>query len=172
MPFDEKPDVLRRKARGGGLGMSEVRIADEVRVEAPSAAVWQAIEDPVAHARWHPFVTEIVGRHELDQVRTCSVLMGKRRGETRERCVEHGRGRRIAWAIEEDSSGFGRMVSGWSAGFTLAPTGESTLVIAESTFRPRNLLVRAMLPMIRHKFHQTQQAILRGLKDSLEADRA
>jgi hypothetical protein len=28
-----------------------------------------------------------------------------------------------------------------------------------------------MLPMIRRKFHRTQQAILRGLKDSLEADR-
>ena len=151
--------------------MSEVRIADEVRVEAPMAAVWMAIEDPAAHARWHPFVTEIVGRHELDQVRTCSVLLGKKQGRTTERCVEHDQGRRIAWAIEEDSSGFGRMVTGWRAGFALESGEGGTVVTAESTFRPRNLLVRAMLPMIRRKFHQTQQAILRGLKDAVEADR-
>jgi uncharacterized protein YndB with AHSA1/START domain len=151
--------------------MSEVKIADEVRVGAPMAAVWLAIEDPAAHARWHPFVTEIAGRHELDEVRTCSVLVGKRQAQTTERCVEHDHGRRIAWAIEEDSSGFGRMVTGWHAGFALASSDGGTAVTAESTFRPRNLLVRAMLPMIRHKFHQTQQAILHGLKDSLEADR-
>jgi hypothetical protein len=30
--------------------------------------------------------------------------------------------------------------------------------------------VRAMLPMIRRKFHKTQRSILRGLKDSLESD--
>jgi hypothetical protein len=30
--------------------MSRVRITDELRMEAPIAAVWLAIEDPVAHA--------------------------------------------------------------------------------------------------------------------------
>ena len=92
--------------------MSEVRISDEVRVEAPLAAVWVAIEDPAVHARWHPLVTEIAGGHELDQVRTCSVLVGKRQGQTRERCVAHDHGRRIAWAIEADSTGFGRRYAG------------------------------------------------------------
>ena len=151
--------------------MSEVRIVDEIRVEAPLVAVWLAIEDPAAHAQWHPFVTEIAGRHELDQLRTCSVLVGKKRGQKRERCVEHDRGRLIAWAIEEDYTGFGRMVSDWRASFALTEREDATVVTAESRFRPRSVLVRAMLPMIRRKFHQTQQAILRGLRDSLEADR-
>jgi hypothetical protein len=152
--------------------MSEVRIADHVRVDAPVAAVWSAIEDRAAHARWHPFVTAIAGRHELDQLRTCSVLVGNKQGQTKERCVEHDRGRRITWEIEEDSTGFGRMVTGWRAGFALASSDSGTVVTAESTFRPRKLLVRTMLPLIRRKFHHTQQAILRGLKDSLETDRA
>jgi uncharacterized protein YndB with AHSA1/START domain len=150
--------------------MGEVKIADEVRVDAPIDAVWLAIEDPATHARWHPFVTEIAGRHELDQVRTCSVLVGKRQGQTTERCVVYDHGRRIAWAIEQDSTGFGRMVRGWQAGFSLASSDGGTVVSAQSAFRPRNLLVRAMLPMIRHKFHQTQRAILRCLMDSLEAN--
>jgi uncharacterized protein YndB with AHSA1/START domain len=148
--------------------MSEVRIADEIRVEAPIAAVWLAIEDPAAHARWHPFVTLIAGKHELDHVRTCSVLVGNKQGQTRERCVEHDDGNRIAWTIEEDSTGFARMVSDWRAGFALAARDGATIVTAKSTFRPNNPLVRAMLPLIRRKFHQTHRAILTGLKESLE----
>src|SRR5919198_1206516 len=92
--------------------MSEVRIADELRLAAPIDVVWRAIED--------------------------------------------------------DSTGFGRMVTGWRSGFSLAEREGATIVTAESTFRPGNLLVRAMLPVIRRKFHQTQQAILRGLQDAVE----
>jgi hypothetical protein len=151
--------------------MSGVRIADELRVEAPITAVLLAIEDPVAHARWHPFVSQITGTHELGHVRNCSVLIGKKSGHTRERCVEHEARRRVVWEIERDSTGFARMVSAWRAGFTLTERNGATLVTAESSFHPDNLAVRAMLPLIRRKFHNTHQAILRGLKDSVESAR-
>ena len=39
--------------------MSEVRIVDELRIDASIDALWRAIEDPAAHARWHPFVSAI-----------------------------------------------------------------------------------------------------------------
>jgi uncharacterized protein YndB with AHSA1/START domain len=149
--------------------MSEVRIADQLRVGAPIDVVWRAIEDPAAHARWHPFVSTISGGHALHEVRSCSVKVGKRDGSTTERCVQREERARIAWAIEEDSTGFGKMVSGWRAGFSLAERGGATIVTADSTFRPNNMFVRAMLPLIRRKFHQTQQAILRGLQDAVEA---
>ena len=152
--------------------MSEVRIADELRLEAPIDAVWHAIEDSAAHARWHPFVSAIAGGHELYEIRSCSVRVGKKQGTTNERCVEREEGARIAWAIEQDSTGFGRMVSGWRSGFSLAELDDATIVTAESTFRPNNALVRAMLPIIRRKFHQTQQAILRGLQEAVDGDRA
>jgi uncharacterized protein YndB with AHSA1/START domain len=152
--------------------MSEVRLADELRLDAPIDVVWQAIEDPAAHPRWHPFVRAIGGGHELHDVRSCSVQVGKKEGSTKERCVEREERARIAWAIEEDSTGFGRMVSGWRAGFSLAEREGATIVTAHSTFRPNNVLVRAMLPVIRRKFHQSQQAILRGLREAVEGDRA
>jgi uncharacterized protein YndB with AHSA1/START domain len=139
-----------------------VSIADELRLDAPIDVVWCAIADPAAHADWHPFVSAIVGGHELHELRSCSVQVGNEAGTTKERCVEREEGARIAWAIEEDSSGFGRMVSGWRSGFSLDERDGATLVRAESTFRPRNPLVRAMLPVIRRKFHQTQRAILRS----------
>jgi hypothetical protein len=149
--------------------MSDIRITDQTRVSAASDAVWLAIANPAAHARWHPFVTEITGEHELDQTRACAVLVGGKPGRTRERCVEYDDRRRIVWAIEEDSSGFSKMVSGWRAGFTLTPNGETTLVDAESVFRPKNVIVRAMVPIIRRRFHRAQRAILAGLKDALES---
>ena len=152
--------------------MSDVRIADELRLDAPIDVVWRAIEDPVAHANWHPFVTAIAGGHELHEIRSCSVRVGKKEGSTKERCVEREDGARIAWAIEEDSTGFGRMVSGWRSGFSLAERDGATIVTAHSTFRPNNALVRAMLPVIRRKFHHTQRAILRGLRAAVETDRA
>jgi uncharacterized protein YndB with AHSA1/START domain len=148
-----------------------VRIADELRLDVPIDIVWHAIEDPAAHARWHPFVSAIAGGHSLHEIRSCSVHVGKKEGTTKERCVEREERARIAWAIEEDSTGFGRMVSGWRSGFSVVERDGATIVTAESTFRPNNLLVRAMLPIIRRKFHQTQQAILRGLREAVEDDR-
>jgi uncharacterized protein YndB with AHSA1/START domain len=152
--------------------MSEVRIADELRIDASVDVVWRAIEDPAAHARWHPFVSAIAGGHELGEIRSCSVRVGKKEGTTKERCVEREEGARIAWAIEEDSTGFARMVSGWRSGFSVAEREGATVVTAQSTFRPNSVLVRAMLPLIRRKFHQTQRAILRGLQEAVEGDRA
>ena len=114
--------------------MSEVRIEDEVRVDASPLEVWEAIKDPATHARWHPFVTEISGEHELGRVRTCAVIVGKKAGETKERCVEEEHASRITWAMEEDSTGFGRMVSGWRAGFALQQRDGATVVRAFSTF--------------------------------------
>ena len=148
--------------------MGEVRIADELRIDAPIDVVWRTIEDPTAHARWHPFVSAIAGGHRLHDVRSCSVHVGRKRATTKERCVEREEGARIAWAIEEDSSGFGRMVTGWRSGFDVAERDGATIVTATSTFRPGNVLVRAMLPVIGRKFHQAHRAILRGLQEAVE----
>jgi hypothetical protein len=152
--------------------MSEVCIADELRLDAPIDVVWHAIEDPAAHARWHPFVSGIAGGHELHEIRSCSVRVGRKEGATRERCVEREERARIAWAIEEDSTGFGRLVSGWRSGFGLAERDGATIVTAESTFSPSSVIVRAMLPVIRRRFHQTQRAILRGVREAVEGQTA
>jgi uncharacterized protein YndB with AHSA1/START domain len=145
-----------------------VHIEDEAVVHAPAEAVWHEIVDPHRHAAWHPFVTGIRGDHSLGATRSCEVAVGKRRAQTSELCVAREEGDRIVWRIDEDSSGFLRLVSDWTAGFSLEPVGATaTRVTAESVFRPRNLLVRLMLPVVRRKFHQTQQAILRGLDEAV-----
>lgn len=148
--------------------MAEMHIQDQALVNATSDKVWKAIKDPVAHGSWHPFVTRIEGEHRLGATRTCSVLAGKKAGTTKERCVEEEEGRRIIWLIEEDTTGFLRMVSGWRAGFELEARNGSTLVSARSEFRPKNMLMRIASPVVRRKFHDAQQQILTGLKRAVE----
>jgi uncharacterized protein YndB with AHSA1/START domain len=151
--------------------MAVVRIEDTVLIDAPADQVWAAIRDPQAHAAWHPFVTAISGEHRSGATRSCSVVVGGKAGQTTERCVEEVDEERIAWAIEEDSSGFGRMVSNWRSGFRLESRDRATLVTAESVFQPRSLGLRLMAPIVRGKFHKTQRQILGSLKASIEAGR-
>lgn len=148
--------------------MAEVRITDETLIGVPAVEVWAAIKDPGTHARWHPFVTAISGEHRLGATRSCSVIVGKKSGETKERCVEDVQERRLSWAIEEDSTGFSRMVSDWRAGFTLQARDGATCVTAESVFEPKSALLRLMSPLIKRKFHQAQRAILAALKQAAE----
>lgn len=143
--------------------MRRIEIKDWLAIDADLATVWEAIEKPALHAEWHPFLTAIDGEHSLGAERSCSVSIGGKPSRTRERCVVAEPEQRMIWRIEEDTSGFSRMVSDWTAGFSLTRSGEHALVTAESAFRPRNPFVLAMMPLVRRKFHQTQQAILDGL---------
>jgi carbon monoxide dehydrogenase subunit G len=149
-----------------------MHIEDEIELSAPIADVWQAISDPAAHARWHPFVTAIDGAHALGERRSCAVQVGGKRGETTEVCVEDEPERALIWRIEDDTSGFARMVADWSSGFRVEPRAGATRVIAESTFVPRSLLARLGAPLIRRRFHQVQRAILAGLERELDAPAA
>ena len=148
--------------------MREVRVEDTLVVDAPAAMVWAAIKDPALQAEWHPFVTGISGEHALGALRHCSVLVGKKRGETTERCVEEEPEQRIVWTIEQDSTGFSRMVSDWRAGFSLLPVEGRTRVTAESVFRPRSTLLRLARPIVLRKFHRAQRAILEALAQAVE----
>lgn len=149
------------------LTMEDIR--DAVVIKASHHDVWDAVRDPYQHAQWHPALTRIEGEHVLGAVRTCEIVIGKKTSTNRERCIVYDEGRAIEWAIEHDGSGFSRMAKDWTAGFTLQPHSDNeTRVEARSVFSPRTFLARIMLPLIRRKFHQTQRAILNGLKQHVE----
>jgi uncharacterized protein YndB with AHSA1/START domain len=144
-------------------------ITDEVTINAPIASVWKAIQDPGEHVTWHPFATGIDGEHAPGAVRTCTVQVGRKPGATRERCTSYDEPSTIMWTMERDSSGFSRMVADWQTGFRLTALDPgATRVQAVSQFRPKGPVVRVMMPAIRRKFHQTQRAILGGLRQHAE----
>lgn len=149
--------------------MNPVSIEDQVTVSAPINKVWETIKNPATHSQWRPFTSRINGEHRLGEVRKCDVNVGNKPGHTEERCTSYDEGRKIIWTIEKDSSEFSRMVSDWSAGFSLEPRGSNTTVVtAQSIFTPKKFFVRLMMPVIRRKFHQTRHAILNGLKHHVE----
>jgi len=149
--------------------MKRVEIKDELVVNASGSEVWEAIRDPALHADWHPFVDSIRGEHAPGASRRCAVRVGKKAGETEEHCTAYDEKQRILWQIDRDSTGFLRLVSDWTAGFVLEPAGPgATRVTAQSAFERKNPLLVLMMPMIRRKFHQTQRAILAGLKQFVE----
>jgi uncharacterized protein YndB with AHSA1/START domain len=149
--------------------MRRVEIKDEVVVNASASEVWEAIRDPSLHAEWHPFVDSIRGDHAPGASRRCAVRVGKKAGETEEHCTAFEEERRILWQIDEDSTGFLRLVSDWTAGFVLEPASSgATRVSAQSVFERKNPLLVLMRPIMRRKFHQMQQAILAGLKQFVE----
>jgi uncharacterized protein YndB with AHSA1/START domain len=150
---------------------AQIRIEDERLVGADRAIVWEAIKDTTAHARWHPFLTAIEGAHDLGATRACTVSIGGKVAHTSEQCVVDNALEEIRWRIDEDSSGFRRMASDWTAGFTLRETDSGTIVTAQSSFKPRNAAARLLLPIVRRRFHGAQRAILNGLKQYVEGRR-
>lgn len=145
------------------------QITDDLVVKAPANQVWDAIRDADVHADWHPFAVKIVGDHALGATRECNINIGGRSGTTREVCTRFDEAHEIAWAIEDDSAGFSRMVSDWTAGFRLAEVDDATTrVSAWSEFKPRRFFVRFMIPVIRRRFHRTQREILGGLQRHVE----
>lgn len=109
-------------------------IRDQITVNAPVSKVWEAIQNPATHAEWHPLVTHIAGEHKFGAIRKCDVVVGNKTGHTEERCSIYEEGRKIMWGVEKDSTGFSKMVSDWTAGFSLVSRGSTTLVTAESNF--------------------------------------
>jgi uncharacterized protein YndB with AHSA1/START domain len=153
--------------------MRRVEIKDQVAVNTSASDVWEAIRDPSLHAEWHPFVDSIRGEHAPGASRRCAIRVGKKTGETEEHCTAYEEEQRILWQIDKDSTGFLRLVSDWTAGFVLEPAGSgATRVTAQSVFQLKNPLLVLILPMIKRKFHQTQEAILTGLKQFAEKRRA
>jgi len=89
---------------------------------------------------------------------------------TEERCTAYEEGKEILGRIDADSTGFSSMVVDWTAGFTLeAKDATTTVVTAQSRFKPKGFVVCLMLPLVKWKFHQTQQTILGGLKQFVES---
>jgi Polyketide cyclase / dehydrase and lipid transport len=140
-------------------------VVDTIEVTQGRDEVWASIRDPQVHAGWHPLLRSIQGDHALGATRTCIVDMGGKEARAVERCTTYVEGREIGWTVEEDSTGFTRMVSDWSSGFRLenGPEGR-TRVTAWSRFTPRTLAARLMVPVIRMKFHGVQRKILGALE--------
>ena len=145
--------------------------ADEIIVSASKEAIWGILTDSTRLPEWMPMVQRTDGHREsVGAVRHCAVNFEGRAGEVTERCVEADRDR-IAWALEEDTLGFGKMLRDFGFAFVLSPGAEGeTLVRNETYFEPDGLMATLMAALVlRRKFRQVRQAALQNLKQFVES---
>ncbi len=152
-----------------------VQGSDEIVVNAPPEAIWHILTDSTRLPEWAPMVKQTNGTAEsLGAVRQCEVEFDRRPGKVTERCSKFRPHERVAWVMEQDSFGFGRMFAAFGFEFTLVrqPDG-STRLINDSFWQPKHLLASVMSRfMMRPKSRRIRQQVLRNLKELAEQDTA
>jgi len=92
-----------------------VQGSDEIVVNAPPEAIWHILTDTTRLPEWAPMVKQTNGTAEsLGAVRQCEVEFDRRPGKVTERCSKFRPHERIAWVMEQDSFGFGRMFAAFA----------------------------------------------------------
>lgn len=146
---------------------ARVQGADELVIDASPNRIWDILVSSQELPKWMPVVQSTTGdRETVGSVRECEVVFNGKPGRVVESCVEAVPERRIAWTMDEDSYGFGRMLADYGFAFDLEPRGvASTLVRTASYYEPRNLVVHLMNWFsLRRQFRTVRKRALSGLQ--------
>jgi uncharacterized protein YndB with AHSA1/START domain len=144
--------------------------ADEILIEASPHRIFAILEDAKRLPEWTSVISTSGTRETVGAVRECEVDLDGKRGRVVERCVESVPSRYIAWAMEQDTFGFSRLVSdfGFSFSLELSANGE-TRVRNETYYRSRGPFAAAMNALLmRRKFRGVRRRWLANLKSLSE----
>ena len=91
-----------------------------------------------------------------------------------ERCTESIPPKRISWALERDTLGFGKMLNDFSFSFVLKEQERGrTLLTNETYYQPKNVMASLMsLFVLKRKFSKMRMAALKGIKKIAEERRS
>ena len=147
----------------------------EVRVKAPVARVWHAIEDLSLIPQYHPIVRSV--EYVSGQTRRapgvaykCVVPEGRQKGWCVERVVEHIPHRKTTVAFSEDSWGMGQMFGEFLAETTVESQGDNaTVVQLKAHYIPRGFKMRLIHSLfMRRMMRKRAMLTLEGLKRLIE----
>ena len=151
----------------------------EVRIGAPVATVWHAIEDLSLIPQYHPIVQSVEyvsGQTKRAQgvAYKCIVPKGRQKGWCVERVVEHIPNRRTTVAFDADSWGMGRMFGEFLAETTVEPQGENaTIMRLVACYNPQGFKMCVMHSLfVRRMMRKRAMLTLEGLKRLIEEGRA
>ncbi len=146
-----------------------------IRIDAPVATVWDAIEDLTLIPQFHPIVRSV--EYVSGQTRRapgvaykCVVPEGRRKGWCVERVVEHIPNRKTSVAFGEDSWGLSRMFRDFLAETTVEPEeANTTLLQLQVFYQPTGLRARVLnLLVMRWIMRKRAMLTLQGFKRLIE----
>lgn len=152
---------------------------DEIIIDVPPNQVWSLIADSTLLARWGPPVTAvqlvepIAGPERVGSRRRVDARFNGKDGYFVEIRTEHVEGKRIAYVIEQDTFGLGRVMIEPGFALDIEPAGPGRSRVTFSFFHhPKGVLGHVMnvLVVLRQQ-RRNRRAALASLKQVAEAGR-
>lgn len=143
--------------------------SSEILVKAKPEQIWAVLEDSTLLPQWAPMVKSTTGKTErVGSVRTCQVEWEGRKDQVVEQCVEAIPNKKITWVMEQGM--MTKMFSKINFWFILEHRDSNTTSLQLGfLYQPRTLLARLMyFLMMRRKFGQLRQSLLKNIKDFVE----
>jgi hypothetical protein len=147
--------------------MSKLQARNETIINAPVNTIWRVITDINLLHKVNPGVIKATGTmNHLNATRNCEIDNKGKIGTMKERLIEIIPEKCTVWTIESDDMGMSKMLKDTRFCFNLEKVSDSsTKVVAESYYRPANLVASIMNRlMIRRTITNAQQKILENLK--------
>jgi uncharacterized protein YndB with AHSA1/START domain len=151
--------------------MSKLQARNEITINAPVSSVWAVITDINLLHKINPGVVTATGRMDKEgETRTCEMNNKGRKGTMTEKLIELVPEKKTVWAIENDTMGMKKMLSGTRFCFYLEKLGDNkTRVINESYYQPITLMAKVMnVLMMKRMMGKIQGQILSNIKSITE----
>jgi hypothetical protein len=154
---------------------SKLQGSDTVVVDASPDVLWRLISDSSELARWGPPVRHVEvftrdGQPEgLGTARKVHAQFGRRSGYFLEHRVEHIPGRKVAYVIDEDNFGLGRVMLRPGFSLELEPHGGGATSVVFSFFHDTRGVGRVLNPLIKRQQRRNRVKALKSLKQCAEA---
>lgn len=165
---------MHRGRAGRDQVTAEPQWQAEVRIAAPLAAVWEAVDDISLIPEYHPDVRHVEflsgQARRARGVRYKCVVPEGRKGWCVEEVVAHRPYERTTVAFAEDSWGIGRMVENFLTEISVEPvaSGETVLRL-RAWYRPKGWFTRLTNPLVLRRMMRSRAfATLDGLKRLVE----
>jgi len=152
---------------------------DEITIAQPAGRVWPLIADSTLLSLWGPPVNAVeliqptAGPEGLGSRRRVDARFGGKDGHFIEVRTEHVEGRRVAYLIEEETFGLGRVMTQPGFALEIEPAGPGRCRVTFSFFHnPKGLFGSAMnvLVVLRQQ-RRNRRAALASLKQVAEDGR-
>lgn len=149
-----------------------LQLDQKIIIDAPVNRVWDVFNDQSLLTKW----TQDVQNSQYDermaspgQLRKNECIVNGKKGTIETRCIAMYGKERAEFVVEKDSFGMTKMLSGMSFACEFYKINDNkTEFVMQSHYKPKNLLLKLMNPIIKKKMSKEVEIMINGLKDYIE----